>query len=143
MRMERIPPRFSRSQFVIVRLFRRWCAARQLEGNGAATMVTLAKELGEEPMLALALHSLLQLTEFHLGRSLKPEPACGQSLSSDEEALLLMIAAAPAPGEPLATCDIPHGLPGALSWAATSLKSLAGAAWDDAHRPVARCPFAG
>jgi hypothetical protein len=57
--------------------------------------------------------------------------------------LLLMIAAAPAPGLPAAPREIPHGLPGALAWAASSVRRLLGPSPATPSRALAgRCPFA-
>jgi hypothetical protein len=140
MLIERIIGERSWSEFIVIRTLRRWTAARDAERNPVASLVELATGLGESPMLAVAFDSLFQLTEACLGRQLLAECCCSPSLSPDERALLLLVAAAPAPGE--APASIPHGLPGALSWAATSLKSLLGDRFEigPAWRG-ARCPF--
>jgi hypothetical protein len=140
MLIERIVPERSWSEFIVIRLLRRWTAARDAELNPLANLVELATGLGESPMLPVALDSLVQLTEACLGRQLLAECCCSPSLSADERALLLLVAAAPAPGE--APTSIPHGLPGALSWAAASLKSLLGERLEiGAGWRARRCPF--
>ncbi len=142
MLMEQIerPPVWS--DIVIVRLLRRWVAACEAEQDRLASLVELASELGQSPHAAAALDGLLQLTEECLGRPLKAECCCSRRLAADERAVLLMIASAPAPGQPLASRDIPHGLPGALAWAATALRR---AMSDDVRgasgQGPAHCPF--
>jgi hypothetical protein len=142
MLIERIMAERSWSEFIVIRMFRRWAAARDAERSPVASLVELATGLGESAVLAVAFDSLFQLTEACLGRHLLAECCCSPALSPDERALLLMIAAAPAPGGPATCAAIPHGLPGALAWAAASLKSLlgdrleVGAAWQ-----AMRCPF--
>lgn len=122
MLIERIKRPLEWGDIIIVRLLRRWVAAREVEQKPLPCMVGLAMEFGQSTQLAVALDSLLQLTENCLGRPLQVECCCSQHLGPDERAVLLMIAAAPAPGQPFASPGIPHGLPGALAWAATSLK---------------------
>lgn len=141
MLMERIEA-LGWSGLVIVRLLRRWVAARHAGLDAMPSLVGLATELGRSPQLAIALHSLFQLTESCLGRPLEAECCCSHSLGSDESAVLLMIAAAPAPGTPIASQDIPHGLPGALSWAAASVRCSLGTMQQiESHRTPTRCPF--
>lgn len=142
MLMEQIerPPVWN--DIVIVRLLRRWVAAREAEQDRLASLVELASELGQSPRAAAALDSLLQLTETCLGRPLKGECCCSRRLAPDERAVLLMVAAAPAPGQPLASQSIPHGLPGALAWAATAVRRTMSADVRGASgQGPAHCPF--
>lgn len=140
MLMERIGE-LGGSGFVIVRLLRRWVAARDSGLDPLPSLIGLANELGQPPQLAIALHSLLQLTESCLGRPLVAECCCNPSAGPDERAVLLTIAVAPAPGLPIASRDIPHGLPGALSWVAASVRCALGRAQTGCQAPPVRCPF--
>ena len=58
-----IEPRLAWSDYVVVRLLRRWAAVRASEGKALPNLVGLAKEIGEPVEAAIALHSLFQLTE--------------------------------------------------------------------------------
>jgi hypothetical protein len=127
---------------VTVRLLRRWAAARAELVNPLPSLVELARQIDCPPEAAIALGSLFQLTESCLGRPLEAECCCSRALSEDERAVLLMIAAAAAPGQPFAAPEIPHGLPGALAWAASSVRRLLGPGLS-APLPLrtGRCPF--
>ena len=144
MLMERIPSRLDWTRSVTVRLLRRWAAARDAEQPPLPSMVRLAGDLGMGPQVAVALASMFQLTEACLGRPLVAECCCSTETGPDEQALLMMLAVAPEPGQPGATSAIPHGLPGALAWAIASVRRLVG---DEAALAVAkhpgRCPFMG
>jgi hypothetical protein len=130
------------SDLVTVRLLRRWVAARTEQGAPFPALVALAHELGCPAEAAVALGSLFQLTEGCLGRPLEAECCCSRAIGEDERAVLLMIAAAPAPGLPAATSEIPHGLPGALAWAASSVRRMLGPGAGHPRRPLAdSCPF--
>jgi hypothetical protein len=130
------------SDVVTVRLLRRWVAARAELGNPFPSLVALAHQLDCPAEAAVALGSLFQLTEGCLGRPLEAECCCSRSVGEDEKAVLLMIAAAPDLDQPAATREIPHGLPGALVWAASSVRRLLG---PNAAEPLATqaggCPF--
>ena len=142
MLMARIGPDRDWSEFLVIRLFRRWSAARESGCNPAASLIELAAELDQSAMIAIALDSLLQLTESCLGRQLESECCCSRSLSSDEAAILQLIGSAETPIHPFTAREIPHGLPSALQWAARSLRSLLGE--QSALGPagsVPRCPF--
>ena len=117
-------------------------AARTEQEAPFPALVALAHELGCPAEAAVALGSLFQLTEGCLGRPLEAECCCSRVIGEDERAVLLMIAAAPAPGLPAATSDIPHGLPGALAWAASSVRQMLGRGADHSRGPLAQsCPF--
>ncbi|NNM78539.1 hypothetical protein HJG53_16755 [Sphingomonas sp. ID1715] len=130
------------SDLVAVRLLRRWAICRGNANNPLPRMVELAKALGVSPEAAVALASLFQLTEGCLSRALHVESCLSGSIGSDERAVLLLIASAPEPGRPLASETIPHGLSGALAWAAWTVRRLLG---DPGHArgPIApvHCPF--
>lgn len=140
--MERIGRRLDWEDLVIVRLLRRWVAAQEAKENPLPSLVELARELKQPAQVAVALHSLFQLTESCLGRRIKAECCCSGDIGPDERAILLMVAAAPAPRSSLVSRDIPHGLPGALSWAATSVRRVLGrTGWLDHGLSTSRCPF--
>ena len=136
-----IEPRLAWSDYVVVRLLRRWAAVRASEGRALPNLVGLAKEIGEPVQAAIALHSLFQLTEACLGRPLEPECCCSPELSSDESAVLKLIAAAPASSPAGISREIPHGLPGALCWAAKAVAIALGIETRPAGSAATRCPF--
>jgi hypothetical protein len=141
MLMARIDASVQWRHFLVVRLLRRWSAEGAAGGAQLPSLVGLAVELGERPETAIAVASLFQLTESCLGRPLRAECCCSAELSSDEQAVLLLLDAAPSlrPGE--GRRFIPHGLSGALLWAVASVRRLLPAA--DCASPAApsRCPF--
>ena len=143
MPMERVEAKRCLTQAVIVRLFRRWVAARDQGLPTAPLLVSLAEELGVNAVIAVALDSLLQLTESCLGRPLRAECCCSAEAGADEKAVLLLIATAWRYSDPVvAPTAIPHGLPGALAWAAVSLGQLVGEELSPAPAmPLRRCPF--
>lgn len=140
--MTRIEPELGWRGFIAVRLLRRWTAAREAEQSPLANLVELAAGMGLSPHVAVALASLFQLTESCLGRQLRTECCCNLSVRADERAVVTMIAAAPAPQLPSASREIPHGLPGALAWAAFSVRRALGQDFASPPFPIpARCPF--
>ena len=125
----------------IVRLLRRWSAARRGEGCQLSGFVAFAGTIGVEPVPAVAIASLFQLTEACLDRPLVAECCCSRRLSRDERAVLLMLSATPSSHPHQSFPPIPHGLPAALLWSIESVRTLTGEfAASDSIRP-ARCPF--
>ena len=122
MELARFEPDVTWSEFVVVRLLRRWAAAREAELNPLPSVVELAAELGQETQVAVTLHSVFQLAESCLARRLQVECCCSHSLSADERAILTLIAVASIHGPMLTDRRVPHGLPGALCWAAASAR---------------------
>ena len=139
MRMEAVTAEMEWGEWLVVRLLRRWTAARE-SGDPIAGLVELAERVGVAPEAALAIASLFQLVEAHLGRPLATECCCSNSLAADERAILLLLAAPAGNGAPHATRTIPHGLPAALRWAVASVRRLMGL---EAGPPAATdsCPF--
>jgi len=136
--IEPTPPRHSHR---IVRLMRRWAAEGRLGDRRLAGFVAFAGTIGVQPVPAVAIASLFQLTEACLGRPLVAECCCSRNLSRDERAILLMLGSA-LPAHPHRSGpQIPHGLPGALLWAIESVRTLFGA--DDQPTPgsLSHCPF--
>lgn len=109
-----------------IRLFRRWTIAREGEINPVAALFALTNSLGCPVETAPACASLFELVEGHLGRSLRRECCCSNTCSSDELALIGLLRCAPDLGGTAATCAIPHGLPGAVCWAAMAVRRALG-----------------
>jgi len=129
---------------VFVRLFRLWAAAREAGENPLPHMQGVAQLIGPRPDLAIACASLFELVEGQLGRKLVPECCCSPALSRDEQALLGVLRHAPEAGVPLTGAAVPHGLPGAICWAAFAIRRALGASFaDEAEAPAmpAVCPF--
>ena len=120
-----LAPGLAKPDLALIRLVRRWAAARASSANPLPFMVELAGEMGQPPELGIAVDSLLQLVESCLERAIVAETCATPFLGPDERAVLLTIAAAPEPGE--RSRLIPHGLPGAVCWAAASVRHLLGA----------------
>jgi hypothetical protein len=128
--------------FLVVRLLRRWVAARADEEQPLPALVALAATLGEAPAVAISLHSVFELTESCLERPLEAECCCSPAIGRDEQAILKLLAAAPVTGMPFTSGAIPHGLPGALSWAvATANLAMRLSARQDDDAAGAECPF--
>jgi len=125
--------------FIVVRLLRRWCAEAATGNNQLPSLVGLAGELGVQAQTAVAVASLFQLTEACLGRPLEAECCCSPLLSRDEQAVLMLLDAAPSLGPGKASRSIPHGLPAALLWAAASVRQLLPGT--DKWPVESHCPF--
>ncbi|WP_114953476.1 hypothetical protein [Sphingosinicella terrae] len=141
MRMEKFERRADWSGIVLVRLLRRWVALREAGVPTLPAMVERAGELGIPPEAAVALSSVLELTEACLGRPLSALCCSSHEIGADERALLLMLALAPEPSGALASRDIPHGLPSALGWAVASLRRVVGGSPFRLASALAECPF--
>jgi hypothetical protein len=133
---------------VFVRLFRLWAAAREAEENPLPPMQEVVASIGPAPDLAIACASLFELVEGQLDRRLVPECCCSPALSRDEQALLGVLRHAPDAGQPLSSSAVPHGLPGAICWAAFAVRRAFGASLTgEPMAPSARepapavCPF--
>src|SRR3990170_6118910 len=129
---------------VFVRLFRLWAAAREAGKNPLPHMQDAVALLLPAPELAVGCASLFELVEGQLGRRLVPECCCSPALSRDEQALLGVLRHAPEAGVPLTGAAVPHGLPGAICWAAFAIRRALGASFaDEAEAPAmpAVCPF--
>lgn len=134
-------PNSRRRDYAVVRLLRRWAATRASGERQLPSMINLGRGLGFEPQAAVAVASLFQLTEACLGRPLEPECCCSTNLSLDEQAVLLMLAAAPPAHPHHARATIPHGLPGALVWAIESVRKLIGTDVRTDPTMANQCPF--
>jgi len=56
----------ARMELILVRLIRRWAAARDAGENRIVSVTELARKMGESPMMAVAVDSVLQLTKAAL-----------------------------------------------------------------------------
>ena len=106
---------------IFIRLFRKWMMAREDGEPVMPPMHEEAKRHGFGDNTAAAAASLFQLVEGQVGRPLQRECCCSPSFSSDERALIGILRQAPALRPGRGTRAIPHGLPGAISWAAQCL----------------------
>jgi hypothetical protein len=131
---------------IFVRLFRVWATARAEGENPLPPMQAKIRLLAPAPELTVACASLFELVEAHLGRALIPECCCNPATSRDEQALLGVLRHAPAAGQPFTSPAVPHGLPGAIGWAAFAVRRALGASFGgelEAPEPArpAVCPF--
>ena len=128
---------------VFVKLFRLWAAAREAGENPLPHMQDAVAPLAPAPELAVACASLFELVEGQLGRRLVPECCCSPALTRDEQALLGVLRHAPEPGQPFASAAVPHGLPGAIGWAAFAIRRALGDSFrDETEASVpSGCPF--
>lgn len=134
------------AQGLIVRLFRAWAAARSAGRGGLHRMREIVVPLGLPDETAPACASLFELVEAHLGRALRAECSCSARLSADERALLGIVSLAPALHGGATIRQVPHGLPGAICWAAMVVRrafSIAEGAGLPAAADAGRggCPF--
>ena len=90
--------------------------------------------------MAVALHSVLQITEECLERPLEASCRGGTELSRDERAILALLSHAPRPGPVQGTAEVPHGLPDVLCWAVASFNQMIGQL-DFQHSIAECCPF--
>lgn len=136
------------ASLAFVRLFRLWSAARATGTNPLPPMNDTMALFAPAPELAIACASLFDLVEAHLERRLVSECCCSHDMSRDERALLGVLRHAPAAGLPLTRSAIPHGLPGAICWAAFAVRRALGRSFGEAfalgngeeEAPVT-CPF--
>lgn len=141
MRIDRIRPhRPTSTELLIVRLIRRFAAARMLDEDALVAMTRMVSEAGEPPVIAVALHSVLQITEECLERPLEASCRGGTELSRDERAILALLSHAPWPGAVQGTAEVPHALPDVLCWAVASFNQMIGQL-DFQHSIAECCPF--
>jgi hypothetical protein len=129
---------------VTVKLLRLWAAAREAGDNPLPHMQDAVAPFLPAPELAVACASLFELVEGQLGRRLVPECCCSAALSRDEQALLGVLRHAPEVGPLLTSAAVPHGLPGAICWAAFAVRRALGASFTVEGEPEpapAGCPF--
>jgi hypothetical protein len=100
---------------------------------------------GSAIMAAVACDSLFALVEAHLGRALMPECCCSRALTADEAALLGLLYYAGSAGGVITDAAVPHGLSGAICWAARAVRRELAFPSATNRPPLApaptRCPF--
>jgi len=127
----------------IVALFRIWHAARERYENPLPQMSAVLGRTSS-PELAPACDSFFALTEACLGRRLQASPPQSPTFSPDEEALLETLRQVPALLAIGPNSVLPHGLPGALQWAALAVLNAIDALplpQTGTTAPEGRCPF--
>ena len=134
-------------QGALIRLFRIWNRHWMLERDRVAELTELADRLSLPSQAVAACTSFFALVEARLERSLKSNLGCARRLSSDEEALLRLVALAPSAGVVATNVEIPHGLPSAICWAAATVRRTFGLPSAAAYGPISptsprNCPFA-
>lgn len=102
-----------------MRLFRLWAIGWEDGTSALPRMHAEATKRGYEDHAAAACSSLFELVEGHLGRRLVRECCCSPKFSSDEKALLGILRTAPPMNSHYASREVPNGLPGAISYAAS------------------------
>ncbi len=116
-------PSFSHfARATVIRLFRIWAMAKEKESESLPPMFELASDLNLPDDTAAACDSLFALVENPLGRPLVRESCCARTFSADEKALIGLIEAAPSIEAGRGTQRLPHGLPGAILWAAMAAR---------------------
>ncbi|HWK42049.1 MAG TPA: hypothetical protein VNR60_08970 [Croceibacterium sp.] len=131
-------------QTIFVKMFRRWAAARDGGFDRRLTMVDAYRGPGNAMMAAVAADSLFDLVEAHLGRQLTCACCCSPALAADEAALLGLLHYSAGAGGVMISSPIPHGLSGAICWAAKAVRRELGfpkPSRTPSPRPAARCPF--
>lgn len=106
---------------IFIRLFRKWSIAREMGEPAMPAMHQEAQTHGFDDPTAVIASSLFQLVEGTIGRPLSRECSCLQNYSCDERALIGILRQAPVLRPGCGSRAIPHGLPGAICWAAQCL----------------------
>jgi len=128
----------------VVALFRTWRGAVERGANPLAAMSASLEPLRPSLELAPACDSFFALTQACLGRPLLSAPPGSPQRSADEEALLATLRQIPALMALGPNAAIPHGLPGALQWAAFAVLRALNAPAElefEPEPPPAFCPF--
>lgn len=130
----------TQSERIAVRLFRRWAIDRESGINPIVALHEVADALRFPVETAVACASLFELVEGLLGRSLVRECCCSRAYSADELALIGLLRCAPDLSLGTATLAIPHGLPGAVCWAAMAVRQALGLSPRRVSQ-FGQCPF--
>lgn len=117
---------------IFIRLFRLWSMARESHEPAVPAMHEEASKHGYKDQAAPACSSLFELVEGHLGRPLRRECCCSPRFSADERALLGILRATPSLNDGKGSPEGRQGLPGAISWAASSVCDAMGIVADPA-----------
>lgn len=126
---------------IFVKLFRVWSTARETDTNPLSATFGVAKTYGLPDHAAVTCSSLFELVENESDRPLVRECCCCRTFSSDEKALLAVLSVANTVRLIRASSQVPHGLSGAICWAALAVRDCLGL------KPMnlgtsASCPFA-
>lgn len=134
---------------LVVRLLRLWSHSRARGVNPLHAMTRLIGHHGSSPELAPACESCFTLTEACLGRSLKILRSGSSQLATDEVALVELLRQVPLLSALGPNSNVPHGLPGALQWAAMAVVRAISLEEDEpvtgasgSESPFGGCPFA-
>lgn len=122
----------------VVAVLRSYVAVRGTAAPLLPTLIAFAAEQGLGETATVALASVFELTEACLGRTLVA--GAGDAMSADEEGVLMLLASVGDLEPHCGSRAVPHGMPGALAWAARSAVRLTGGV---CQRQVVRpaCPF--
>lgn len=106
----------------LVRLMRSWVALRRGDEPVLPALLAVADSLGLGGHAAVAVDSMLSLTEACLARQLGCERDDSRSLDFDERAVLALIDQGQFIDGAHTPRTIPHGLPGVLAWATVAVR---------------------
>jgi len=127
-----LPPAEAHGAGQVIALFRIWRAAMDEGRNPLPALFAALGSTATNAELAPACDSFFALTQACLGRALLAGAAQSSELSPDEQGLLDTLRHVPPPAGGQASAAIPHGLPGALQWAAMAvLRAMDGSALAD------------
>ena len=129
----------------LVRLMRGWTMLRRCPEPVLPAFVACADLCGLNSHAAVAIDSMLALTEACLARPLRAEASHSQTLAADERAVLALLDQGRFIRGAYAPRTIPHGLPGVLIWATVAVRHAfteAGYDLETPASPPAACPFA-
>ncbi|GEM_PF-893903 len=104
-----------------IRLFRRWATARKQGENPLPAMFATDLSSTDNPEWVPACESYFTLTEACIGRTLEHASSENPMLAPDEVAMLAMLRQSASTGTIVTDQMVPHGLPGALLWAARAV----------------------
>ena len=129
----------------LVHLMREWTVLRRCPEPALPAFVACADLCGLNSHAAVAIDSMLALTEACLARPLRAEASYSQTLAADERAVLALLDQGRFIRGAYTPRTIPHGLPGVLAWATVAVRKAfteAGYNLEALAQPTASCPFA-
>ena len=129
----------------LVGLMREWTVLRRRPEPALPAFVACADVCGLNGHAAVAIDSMLSLTEACLARPLRAEASHSQTLAADERAVLALLDQGRFIRGAYTPRTIPHGLPGVLAWATVAVRQAfteAGYNLEALAQPTASCPFA-
>lgn len=130
---------------LFIGLMREWTVLRRRREPLLPVFVPCAELHGLNGHAAVAIDSMLHLTEACLGRPLRAETGASRTLGFDERAVLALLDQGRFIRGAYAPRSIPHGLPGVLAWATVAVRkafAAAGISLEAAGPTTASCPFA-